>query len=397
MLSPLTTPMTFARRAVIAGVVAAAAAMTACTDEPTRPTAAVPRAPSLTTGNGAVLAINPAAYDFGSLPIDNQSAVTPFIITNAGTGDLIVDWFGIDGAYPLDFALDMKVQSPCTSGIGLGPGDSCVIGVRFTPAYIRADTATLHLMTTAADTLIQLTGIALPAAQATPDSLAFGKQEIGTQSASQAIRITNLGSNEMWVYDAVLDSPDDFVLAGTSTTACNADMPVKPSESCDVLVAFKPSASGVRSTSLTVQTSEGWIVAKLAGTGLLPSADVSAAITSALQGKTIVYQLTAKNLGPSGASGVMVTDTIPSGATFASLSAPSGVSCAGPNVGATGTVTCAIASLASGASRTIQLSLRVVGGTKGSIVNTVAVRAESPVDLATGNNTTNVTTVLGRK
>ena len=93
----------------------------------------------------------------------------------------------------------------------------------------------------------------------------------------------------------------------------------------------------------------------------------------------------------------MVTDTIPSGATFASLSAPSDVSCAGPNVGATGTVTCAIASLASGASRPSQLSLRVVGGTKGSIVNTVAVRAESPVDLATGNNTTNVTTVLGRK
>ncbi|MCB1008873.1 MAG: IPTL-CTERM sorting domain-containing protein, partial [Acidobacteria bacterium] len=68
----------------------------------------------------------------------------------------------------------------------------------------------------------------------------------------------------------------------------------------------------------------------------------------AIAGQDLTYTLTAVNAGPSFAAGVSVSDPLPAGTTFVSLSAPGGWSCTTPAVGSGGTVTCGIASFGIG-------------------------------------------------
>lgn len=93
-------------------------------------------------------------------------------------------------------------------------------------------------------------------------------------------------------------------------------------------------------------------------------ADVSVTKTGPsdpVAGANVTYTITASNDGPSVARDVTVSDTIPAGTSFQSLTAPAGWSCATPAVGATGPapVTCTLTSLAPGASAIFTLVQRL--------------------------------------
>src|SRR6185295_14529612 len=81
--------------------------------------------------------------------------------------------------------------------------------------------------------------------------------------------------------------------------------------------------------------------------------------TAVVAGTDVTYTLTAANLGPSDAQAVSVSDTIPAGTTFRSVTPPSGWNCTAPAVGATGQVTCSRASLTAGASGQVSLTVRL--------------------------------------
>jgi uncharacterized repeat protein (TIGR01451 family)/LPXTG-motif cell wall-anchored protein len=98
-------------------------------------------------------------------------------------------------------------------------------------------------------------------------------------------------------------------------------------------------------------------------------------------GNTTTFVLTATNHGPSDAAAVAITDTLPSELTYVS-STPGGCTVSGQ------TVTCAPGLVASGASVTYTVTVRVDAAvTPGSaIANTANVTSTTP-DPATGNNT----------
>ena len=97
-----------------------------------------------------------------------------------------------------------------------------------------------------------------------------------------------------------------------------------------------------------------------------------------LAGGTLTYSLTAQNNGPSGATGVTLTDTLPAGVDLPVRDASQG-SCAE----ASGTVTCDLGTLANGSSATVQIA--VTAQSEGTITNTATVvGAES--DPVTPNN-----------
>ena len=82
-------------------------------------------------------------------------------------------------------------------------------------------------------------------------------------------------------------------------------------------------------------------VSSTASTTVVTSADlelVKRGPATAQPGATVVYTLTLRNLGPSTAAGVVLTDTLPAGLTFAAASA----GC----VNTSGTVVCTVGSLA---------------------------------------------------
>ena len=66
--------------------------------------------------------------------------------------------------------------------------------------------------------------------------------------------------------------------------------------------------------------------------------------------QNITYTVTVTNNGPGAAASPVLTEAVPSGATFQSLSSPAGWSCSKPAVGGTGTINCTATTLASGGS-----------------------------------------------
>ena len=104
-------------------------------------------------------------------------------------------------------------------------------------------------------------------------------------------------------------------------------------------------------------------------------------------GGNLVYTLTVNNSGPSDAQMVSLTDALPSGMTFAALSAPADWTCSTPAAGAGGTVSCAKNSLAAGAApAAFTLTVKVNANvTAAAILNTASV-ASATADPNQNNN-----------
>jgi uncharacterized repeat protein (TIGR01451 family) len=104
-------------------------------------------------------------------------------------------------------------------------------------------------------------------------------------------------------------------------------------------------------------------------------------------GQALTYTIIVSNLGPSTATGVTLTDTMPKNAGFGSASSSQGTCAPKPH---TQTVVCSVGTLASGASVTITITLKPTK--KGAFTNTATVTLTSPNDPVSGNNTASVTT-----
>ncbi|HEV7768776.1 MAG TPA: SBBP repeat-containing protein [Thermoanaerobaculia bacterium] len=131
-----------------------------------------------------------------------------------------------------------------------------------------------------------------------------------------------------------------------------------------------------------------------------PAADLSVTKTDApdpvTAGGQIVYTIGIANNGPADAATVALTDILPAGTTFASLTQDSGptFACITPAVNANGTVTCSIATLATAASASFTLTVNVTtAGT--TITNTATATSATADDIPANNSATTTTTVLG--
>jgi uncharacterized repeat protein (TIGR01451 family)/fimbrial isopeptide formation D2 family protein len=112
-----------------------------------------------------------------------------------------------------------------------------------------------------------------------------------------------------------------------------------------------------------------------------------------LPGQVVGYTLSVGNLGPGTATGVVVTDTLPAGTGFETVSAPAGWVCPAP---AAGVLTCTVGSLAVGPPVSIIVNMRIDAGTpSGTTVTNGAAVTSSTLDPNTANNTdVEPTTVL---
>ena len=110
---------------------------------------------------------------------------------------------------------------------------------------------------------------------------------------------------------------------------------------------------------------------------------------SPVAGGPITYTLTARNAGPSTATAVVVTDTVPAGVTVTSATG-GGITCT--TAGAV--VSCPVGTLASGQSAVLTIAGTLAPGVTGSSTNTASV--SSPVlDPSPGNNTATATSTVG--
>lgn len=121
--------------------------------------------------------------------------------------------------------------------------------------------------------------------------------------------------------------------------------------------------------------------------GLL--ADLSIALDTAPEpvaaGGRLTYTLTARNNGPTAATSVVLTDTLPAGVTLVSASASQG-SCSG-----SAPVRCALGSLVQGAEA--RVAIAITAGAAGTITNQARVSAAEPDPDETNNSAQRTTTV----
>ncbi len=112
-------------------------------------------------------------------------------------------------------------------------------------------------------------------------------------------------------------------------------------------------------------------------------------------GSNISYTLTIANAGPDAATDVLMTDGLPAGTTFVSLTQNSGpaAGCSLPSAGTNGVVTCAIPLLGSGVSA--QFTLVINTGSANSITNTVSLNPDTS-DRNMSNNSSSVSTTVAQ-
>ena len=153
-----------------------------------------------------------------------------------------------------------------------------------------------------------------------------------------------------------VSAPAGCIQAGGIVTCALADMASGASIALDIVVT--PTTTGTRSATAVIATASiDTVVANDTATvdvTVEPAADLSvnAAVTAPaagpyLNGQNLTYTLTVANAGPDTANAPVLTVTLPVGVTFAS--APAGCN------EVAGVVTCALADLASGGSRTIDV------------------------------------------
>jgi LPXTG-site transpeptidase (sortase) family protein len=137
------------------------------------------------------------------------------------------------------------------------------------------------------------------------------------------------------------------------------------------------SVSGGSETNVTNDTASD-------PTNIVSAADIAVTKTvdnaTPNQGANVVFTITAKNNGPSDATGVHVTDLLPLGLTF--VSASSGAYTQGTGVWVVG-------NLANGGSSTLTITATVTGTS--AVINTATKSAETEPDPVAGNNTSSVT------
>lgn len=105
--------------------------------------------------------------------------------------------------------------------------------------------------------------------------------------------------------------------------------------------------------------------------------EISKTVTPALPnaGDEIVYTITVKNNGPIAAANVVVTDVLPAEVNYLANTD----TCTGVAIGATGTLTCPLGTIAAGASRSFEIKVSIdpdLGGAT-SITNTASVTSDA--------------------
>ena len=184
--------------------------------------------------------------------------------------------------------------------------------------------------------------------------------------------------------------------AGGTVTCSIASMPLGPA--AFTLDVTAPATPSIIANNVSVTSTSGGIPPPMPPPAVVTRvgfANLSVTKTgpaTANASAPIAYTITVTNGGPYAASTVSLTDPLPPGVTFVSLSSPAGWSCTTPAVGAGGTVTCTIASLATG---TYPFTLSVTSpAAPGPISNTATV-ASTNEDVPGNESATTPTTIGG--
>ncbi|MGQ0570722.1 MAG: choice-of-anchor D domain-containing protein [Armatimonadota bacterium] len=218
-------------------------------------------------GLGAVVAalnVQPHELDFGEQEVGSTSPARTITLVNNGAGSLQIRRIPQGGDHAVDFA---RTGDTC-SGASLGSRESCTITMTFTPRREGVRQAFLTVLTTHEQRQVDLTGMGGAARdnlEASPSTLDFGEQQVGSSSRARSVQVRNGGSRSLAGIRMVVAGPDrsDFSIDDRCGAVLGA------AQSCVVTVTFTPRAGGQRTATIAIQSRAGQAAVTLGGTGIV--------------------------------------------------------------------------------------------------------------------------------
>ncbi|MFM7065813.1 MAG: choice-of-anchor D domain-containing protein [Gammaproteobacteria bacterium] len=219
------------------------------------------------TGTGtapvAVLAVAPTSLAFGSVGLNTTSGPRFVTVTNNGLGTLT--FTAPQSISTQTGGAGFAVPQQCTGS--LAQGQSCVVGVTFTPTTTGSKTGTLRIYTNVSTTgfAVSLTGTAT-----TPTPVLTLSPTRATLTCSTPyggpvffpITASNTGTANV-VLGAIT-----FTGSGgpffSQTNAC--PVPFTPGAACNIVVKFSPTGRTQRTATMTVNSNGGNRTVSLTGT-----------------------------------------------------------------------------------------------------------------------------------
>lgn len=223
------------------------------------------------TAIAPVASILPPALTFGMQLIATPSAPQTMVLSNTGDSPLVINSITIGGANSGNFAL-----SPGSCTAALPALASCAFTVTFTPTASGPVTAQVAIASS--DPVNPLLTAALngtgTAVALSPAAISFPNQTVGTSSTSWTVTIGNAGPTALTINGITLSGTNtaDFML----NSQCGST--IASGRSCTVRVRFAPTATGLRTAALVVNTSDvgtPQAAVALSGTGTAPALSTS--------------------------------------------------------------------------------------------------------------------------
>jgi hypothetical protein len=222
---------------------------------------------AVTPGAGTPsVTVTPPSLTFAPQTVLTTGPSQILTVLNNGPGPLTIASVNTIG----DFAFVAVCPVP------MAPLATCTISVNFTPLVTGPRTGALTISSNASGspTVVPLAGtgqaVPFPDILVVPGVTEFGAQGIGTDSAVQIITVNSTGTAPLTL--GTIDTTlADFVIKPalvTSGRACGTTL--APGDSCDVAVAFHPTAEGIRDGQLRVANdANGSATVRIVGRGIV--------------------------------------------------------------------------------------------------------------------------------
>jgi len=205
---------------------------------------------NLVLPNTPAVAFDPPILFFGSQAVNTVSAPLTSVLSNNGTGNLLISSITSVG--------DVGFSSNCPRAPAYLPvGGVCNINVTFAPLGVGSQSASILIEDNAGSGQhgigIRGQGIIVPqpAIGVTPNSLTFADRVIGSLSPVQSLTVTNTGNGNLNLASISINGSGYLRVAPTPADAdCGAV--VGPQLSCQIALVFAPGVVGVAHGSVVI-------------------------------------------------------------------------------------------------------------------------------------------------